>query len=714
MFRFLTFLLFSSPLLADTLTVDPPQLWPTECVPCGPYECPHDFSSMEESVIIDLRNPSFQDGVLTTHEGGVLTAPGLRIQARHIVYVKNDAQTYVYCAGDLMLNYHNRTLTGDSLTYDFNTHSGCLTNGHTGDPPWYVSGKRVLLCPNGDLLVENGVITTAEGGENDVAIATKTIKLTGERRLTASGVTFRLLDIPFFWFPKLSLDMKNRGHSPLGFTFGWGGFLGSHVGVRYNFFDWKEFKAFARADAFVGHGLGIGLETVYDPKDRCTEAYTRNYYAHDLAIDDPQKRDRYRYQGTYYDKFGTTTASLLYDFVSDGQFAADFQTQDFELNTAGRTQLDIRRQEPGWIANLFTRVRVNDFQSVNQELPTLALTWHPYELFGGIVMEHDFRASYLDYVFSDDVTGTDFSAARVEIQPRISRPFHHPLFTATPHAGLIGIAYSESPTGSSIAQAIGDFGVNVETAFSKCAPTFKHVVEPYAHYRFLTQPLAPVDRPYIFTIRDGYNRLSLIRLGVRNALFTRCNRPVWLDLWANAFFDTTTIPVTIPKGYSDLEWRPTGRLLIGNRSAWNFDEGQLDYTNTRIEWTATQNFAISLEYRHRGRYDWRKADFYNFILETARTENALLASPLSDRRDTFLLDFFVRLSPDWNLRLNYRKGWDRLNQPPYTEFLVNIGTVLFQHWRTNFQYEKREADNRYSFTFKLDPGRPSRRKYCPR
>ena len=58
------------------MTTDPPIIWDTECLPCiPPAECPppctlpvFDKKNPEEEVTLDLRNPLYEDGVISTTE----------------------------------------------------------------------------------------------------------------------------------------------------------------------------------------------------------------------------------------------------------------------------------------------------------------------------------------------------------------------------------------------------------------------------------------------------------------------------------------------------------------------------------------------------------------------------------------------------------------------------------------------------------------------
>lgn len=727
-FLFLLFSLFSS-LLADQLTTDPRIIWDTECVPCTPPACCPapclpilDRRREEEEVVLDLINPLYEDGVISTTEGGVLVGPRVRVQARKIVYTRQIDRVpmvfSVWCEGDLVVDYKDRVLTGETLYYDFISHTGRITCGKTAAFPWFIGGEEVLLCENGNVVIHGGYVTTSEGGEKDVMVISPEITVTPNQILSAQDVTFRIKGVPLLWIPKGGIDLKATKDSPFAFNFGWNGFLGTHLGVKYHFLTVGDFKGYARADGYFGRGLGVGFESEYDPKCSPTEFYTRNYYAHDLSIDDPEKKDRYRIQGTYFSKFlqDRLSCQFLYDFVSDAQMAADYVTHDFELNPAHRTEFNLRRQEESWIANLFVRAKVNSFQTINQELPSFEMDFHPFEIFQtGVIFDNAFRISYQDYSFSDDVIGAkNFSSGRFEVHPRLYRPIAFSTLKITPEARFIGIAYSDSPSRKAVGQTAADFGCLVDTTLCRFYRGIKHTAIPYVDYHYITSPRAPLDRHFLFTIEDAYAHLNLLRFGMRHLFFfppqTCCLSPLRLDIWTNAFFETKNVPVVFQKGYLMADWQPHPRLLLGLETAWNFQDHLLDFFNTRAEWTISERLACAVEYRQRSSYAWRKNDFYNFLLESVRSEESLLASPLSDRRNTILGRLFYTITPWTAARFEIRHGWNRVNQPNYFEYHLQFQTLLFQHWRLLFSYEKREEDNRYSVALKLDPGPPSRKK----
>lgn len=728
--------LFAINLQADDLTVDPPQVWDSPCALPPPLPPPPPIVCVPGDVIVDLNNPFYSEGVLSTEEGGVLTGPNIRIQARKIIYTRRmDLEPpifTVYCEGDILIDYRGQTLVGDSIFFDFVSNSGTLTCGRIAYPPWYISGEKVDLCPNGNIIIWEGSITTTEGPDKNIELLGEAIRITPDRTLAARNITLRLEHIPVLWFPSFQIDLSQMIEIPFAVTFGWGGYPGTHLGIRYQFFKWNDLKAYARADAFFGQGVGGGIETAYAPADSWAECFTRSYYAHDLKILDPKRKDRYRFQGTYFNRFfeDTTTVNLVYDVVSDGEMATIYNTKDFELETADKTELEIRTQSDAWIVRLFARARVNAFQSVNQRLPEVTWSWHPFEVpHTGIVAQGIFKAGYLDYISSNEIPkGPNLRAGRFEVHPYLYRPFYLGPVTATPEAGLIGIGYTNGPlrkeleplkkefergpsSGEAVGQLVGNVGFRVETAFSRYFDSFKQVAEPYAHYYLLTTPRSSINHHYIFTLKDSYGFLQLIRFGMRQSFFYRNSglfiRPFWVDIWANAFLDVHKIHQAIPRGYLDAEWQPTARLLMTFNSGWNFQERQIDFYNLRGDYTISQDLALSLEYRHRGRFYWRKADFYNFVLEAVRSQKALLESPVSDKRDTFLARFFYRFNPDWTGKFELRHGWRHHHkQRAYTEYEFELATLLYQHWQLSFKFEAREADKRSSVNFKLVPPFP--------
>jgi hypothetical protein len=114
-----------------------------------------------------------------------------------------------------------------------------------------------------------------------------------------------------------------------------------------------------------------------------------------------------------------------------------------------------------------------------------------------------------------------------------------------------------------------------------------------------------------------------------------------------------------------------------------------------------ENVAFTFDLRYRSRYDWRKSDHENFILDVTRSESELLDSPLSDQRLTILTHAFFRLTPFWECQLESHHGFLRETQdynPPrkhlYNEFKIDLFTWLSTNWKLRLTYSHTILDDR--------------------
>lgn len=676
---------------------------------CVPF--PECLSEEKEEVLVRLVDPVYSDGVLSTDCGGVLLAPDLIVRATAIAYthLPDGSAHSVHAEGELVVEYRGKLFVGSSLDYDFLTDSGVLCQGRVAMPPWYIAGERIYLTSESGVIIEEGTLSSCEGEEQDWDIFAPRICIFQNHLRMDRKAQIRIQKVPVLALPALKLELRGLNEMPISTRFSWGGFQGTRLSLRYRFFDTEEWKAYARLDAILKRGLGGGVETSYLSQESAAELYTQNYYAHDISIADPTRRDRYRFDGSYYNCFdeGRIVIRGVYDRVSDPQMAADYQAKDFDLKTAGKTELSIMRTEELWRTELFSTVRLNSFQTVNQELPTLAWSAKPY-LIGekGVLSSTRARASYLDYLYSSSSLPfyTNFHSGRFELDQLFYKALNYKYLRIIPELGGVAIGYTNSPSGAAVGALLGYGGAHVQTTLVRSEEARRETIEPYIDYVYYTAPTSSVDEHYIFTIADGYARLHELTFGTRYALFSPCNRALLIDLHANAFFNTEAFSSPIPRAYLEVEWDPLTYITLQGVGIWDFQEGELDTLNGCLNWTVSRDVAISTEYRHRSSFAWRKADHTSFFLEAFRQNEALRHSPLSDRRDTLLLSFFYRWHPDWFLKAQLRHGWNRHDSPNYTEYQIDLSTLLCSHWRATVTYEKRFDDFHVSFSLRLDNG----------
>lgn len=675
------------------------------------------------SITVDLKEPTFSEGVLQTEKGGIISAPNIRIQGQKITYKRIEREgvleVTLEAEEDLIVEFGEYIFVGKRIEYDFEKKTGILYDGRTSVEPWFFGGKEIYLCADGSYRIYHGFATTSENYKSEWMIGAEEANLVDNQLFSAKNVNLFIYNFPFLWVPKFRLNLNSIFDSPFRYTVRFGGAQGPRVGVSYDAFTWHGLKTRLMLDYRIKRGLGGGAEFDYKSETNLGRFHSINYLAKDTTLYNDKARTRYRYQGIYYNRLdeGKTTIFGSYDVLSDKEMATDYDDKGLQLETAKRTQIEFRRQETNWIINLLGRFRVNKFQTVKQELPTLYGSLRPFTIGPtGIISENRFQLSYLELEFTDDrPEGSDFNSPRYELYHQLYRPFHWNMLNITPEAGVLAIYYGNNPDKFERWMTIGLFECTANTNLYRFFGDCKHVLSPYATYRYYTFPTTSPKDHYIFDIDDGWYRLNQLQIGLNSSLFCKTQngciyRKFYTDLFAYGFFDTQTLPCEVPKVYARCVYNSSPYHRTTLETGWDIQRNMLDHFNLNVEWTVNINTAFRAEYRHRSPYDWKKADHTNFILDSFRSEKALKNSTLSDRRDTFLLNFYHRFHPNWALQFQSRNGWNRRFEPCYTEFETDLLGTFRSSWHLKISYRHREDEDRFIFNFSIGLMKPDGRE----
>ena len=205
-----------------------------------------------DDLTIDLKNPSFSNGVLSTEEGGVAKASGLRIQARKMTYI-NKTENGVFiqkilAEDDLMLELGNRVFVGSQLEYDFIHRRGTVICGKTFVDMWFLGGDEIDLLEDGTFSITNAFVTTCENQDTDWDLQANTATITKNHLLSAKNIHFRIFKLPLFWLPIFKSNLKALQDSPVRYKVVWDKILGPRLTARYRFFSWKDIDCFFRLD----------------------------------------------------------------------------------------------------------------------------------------------------------------------------------------------------------------------------------------------------------------------------------------------------------------------------------------------------------------------------------------------------------------------------------------------------------------------------------
>lgn len=666
-----------------------------------------------DDLVINLKEPVFSHGVIQTDQGGIIRAPGLRIQAQKISYVNRIENGHpiqkVVAEGNLLLEYQGQFFVGDKLEFDFHTRTGMVTEGRTYTGIWFVGGKKFELNEDGSFVIHDAYFTSSENMEKTWNIDANRININKEKLLTAENIRFRFFKIPVFWIPSFKTNLKIIKNTPARYKVIWDKGLGPRVSGRWRVFSSEYSDVYFRADYRLSRGPGVALESEYYSNDTLSTFLTKNYVAHDKTVPDESGQWRYRFQGLFHtqSKDEWTYAHMTWDKLRDDKMPGDFKNDDFEINTQLRTILDVHHTSDLYTGNFRVQPRINSFQSLTQMLPLARIGVHPLSIGRtGIIVYNNFQAGYLDYSYAGDLTKVvkDFDSVRIETDNTFYRPIHLNPVVLTPNVGYVGIFYSKNPQHDTVMQNVLGYGVDARTRVFQNFSRYCHIIEPYLAFQGLSHPTVKVDKYFIFNIDDGYAHINMFKVGVKQSFFSR-KRPSFaptmvLDLFSYAFFHEKVYHTTFPKVYGNFDWN-LRNLNFHAYACWNVNENVLDYSNFLASWTVNEDFAIAVEYRHRSKFDWRKSNHDNFVMDFARTLDSLLHSPISDGRNTALARFELRLTPQWSVHYQAHAGWGRRNEPNYNSQRVDLVTLFSTHWKGRVSYEHMPNDDRFTYDIKL-------------
>ena len=642
----------------------------------------------------DLRNPTYKNGILYTNEGGVIRGEELRIQAQNIQYIHRKS---LEAEGDLMFQYKDHLLVGSCLEYDFVTRCGRLYDGKVFFSPWYIGGDEILIEPDGSYQITDAFFTTCENRESswDLHAGKVSIK---DRILSADKLRIRLFKVPIFALPSFKVTMKKFKEPIFRYSINWDKSQGPRISVRYQFYSWETAALYGRLEYRWGTGFGGAFESEYCSLDKSTTCVTRSYLGSDRLENAPDKQRRYRLQGALLSTSSDqkTGTILTWDKYSDVRMPNDFKSDDFEVNTAQRTLFSVSHQEKSSLFSLKVRPRINPFESIKQDLPTLFFSLRTIPIkTTGVLFDLYSRASYLDFAYSDRLTHSimGLHSFRAEIRPLFYRPLHLGPLILTPNVGGLAIFYNTSQSHSHKTLAAISYGGSAITSAVRTYEEYRHTIQPYFNYYGLTRPTVSPDRHFIFSLQDGYNHLNQLQVGLRNTL---SNKLIFVaDLYANILLG----PHHFAKIYLSLDWQFSSlELLLFN--CWNMRHHTIDFSQSLLRWTVNEDIAFSLEARYRSQYDWRKSDRESFIIDVSRSESELLLSPLSNQQSSLLFHAFFRLTPFWECHMQSHHGYinrtpqNPYSKQPYNEFKIDLYTWISSSWKLRLSYTHTLYDDR--------------------
>lgn len=490
-----------------------------------------------------------------------------RVRADRITYYQNYG--LADAAGNVAVTREGARLIADRMSYDTQNSTFSVDVLRTGQWPYYISGVNAGGSTD-NMEIEGATVYYGNPSRFGLNVSSDKVDYISDetQRVKMHGATFRIGNIPFFYFPTFTYYV---GTSPyyLDIAGGIDGELGTYLQTTTLFPVNSWLRAGANLDLYSKRGVLAGptAQYVYDSaSQQIIGAISTGFIKDDgdtaldilnRPIDEDRKFAEWRHKHYIGDRF-TATAQISY--WSDSDVTRDFREDFYSDNQTPDSFAEGVYAGDNFLVSAFGRFRPNEFQIVQERLPELRFDLLPVPIFNTGAYHHG-AVSYarLAEDLSDNVPGTlvETEADRFDLTYRIERPILiQDWLTFTPLAGARLTQYDNQSIDASFpafatledsfTRDIYEVGFDLEARAYSSYPTYnetwkidglRHLVRPVLRYRYFSDPdslneIAAVDRQAFSLDRplldlsdlrniDSIAETHLVRLGVENLYQTR-------------------------------------------------------------------------------------------------------------------------------------------------------------------------------------------------
>lgn len=511
-----------------------------------------------------------------------------------------------------------------------------------------IKGEEIRQVGEGQYEIKNGSFTSCGFGHPHYVFKSANIRLAmtkDQRVVSLAGNTFYWHNIPLFYWPYLSFDLRTKPHILKDWDFGNTSRYGSFLTTDWDLFNlgfaeginkWSDL--ILSLDYLEKRGPGVGINYNYE-KDNLYGLldlyYIRDRENEELRGAIVEDEDRWRLSWRHrqflpYD----LRLDLEANNLSDEGILREFYQQVFKEEKDEEAVLYLRRLEDTQGATLLINKQLNTFDTfveagkmdkVAERVPELA-----YRIIGEPLWYNrlnwtsETAFTLFDRVFNNNPDEQrPESSLRIDANNELSSPFHAYMVNIRPFIGARLIGYSDSvetdndkdsldDDGAAVGRVIGSMGVDMSTTFWRTYSFYneffdinriRHIFTPELRYSFnpvVTQNANDINQ---FDSVDELDDSQWLLLGIRNRLQTKRGPSgneeiqdlVYFDVELNLFlgdagsdsvFNNEIVFNEKREDFVqfDLRAQITDKIaLVSERNEFNIARGGLDVFNLGIE-----------------------------------------------------------------------------------------------------------------------------------
>lgn len=575
-------------------------------------------SADEPAVEVTADRIEYADKLLIGEGSVVFRQQDTSLQAERVTVNPDTGE--ITASGGIVLTRGKNYWEGEQLAYNFKTREGNLGPSVMFFEPAYITADEIERVSTNEFRMRNVTITTCSGENPAVHARAREARLIDRSFIVAKHITFYAGPVPVFYLPHWQRHLSHRIFTTY---VGYGSRVGAFFKTRANLRLDGGLTANSYLDLYSRRGAGIGQDLAWttpggggsigawyindnDPYDNEDTGPRR------ALIDD----DRWRVRLSHRERFSDETyLQARFSYLSDPDILEDFFNNEFRGEANPENYAVLQHSADAYAAGVRADVRLNDFYDTVERRPDFNFDWYRARV-PGTPLHFESRNSLALLQQSLSVTNpppaNEYDSARFDTYNRLFLPLRaFDFLNVIPRAGWRGTWYSDTVTGGADFRPAHELGALA--AFKAYKPLtdksaffgtgLRHMAEPYADYSYRDRPDPEAGDLYFFDETDALGEQNEVRFGLRNFLQTkRGGKRIVNFLDADVYAICRLDPQAGQRDFSNIvaqtELSLTDSFSIETDLAYDSYERNVSPLSTRLNWTASDSSALSLEYRY--------------------------------------------------------------------------------------------------------------------
>ncbi|MFA5337800.1 MAG: LPS assembly protein LptD [Candidatus Omnitrophota bacterium] len=551
--------------------------------------------------------------------------------------------------GNVKIVRKDTTIYGEAIVYNFNSQEAKMVNMRMVSPPIY--GKAASAGSEGPdkYTLSGGYITTCDLEKPHYKLMAKQIIAYPKVKVVAKNVVMTVGKIPVFYFPYLSVPLKDKTF-PFMIVPGKSGDWGYYVLGRYRYHLNDKQRGRLILDWYEKRGVGVGVNH-YAETEKVGKASANFYYLND-ELNKPKNRselfdkyperkdlddsrlpqDRYKAQFSHTWK-PTEQLSLLSEFnkFSDEFFMKDFFQKEYDIDPHPLSYNLATYSFSNSTLSLLTQGRANKFFDETEYLPQMQYDFYQQNLgSSNLYLTSKTTAGSLSQKNAN--TDDGYSSQRAHTHNVLNYPKTFGWLYLNPYVGNYSTFYSKNLDGSeNIFRTALETGMDFSTKvyktfdvdfkiFGKDVDEMRHIITPRISYNYITKPSVSKDSIYSiikFDEIDNLKRTQTVTVALENKLQAKNEDRTWDFIYFSPSL-TYQVDKRDKRGQldrlgtyldtiqADLEFYPVEGISLKGDAQYDkifnaFREGNLDVTFSD---TKNKKYTVSIGQRYVREYNY--------------------------------------------------------------------------------------------------------------